>query len=129
MLARPLLLLVGFCGCTTEATTSPATSLLRLDATTRMISGQHYALEVGTHCGVGDLGLPADGAFWLTDEAADTAGDWMPPEWKTAIQPAAQLINLDVALSDERALLTATAGGRSVVYRRRTADDAMKPCA
>ena len=88
--------------------------------------GRPDQIEVGTHCGVGVLGLPVNGIFWIADTAQGER-DWMPSEWASSLGPGEQLISLNVALSDS-ATLTATAAGRSVVYRPVTEDDPLIEC-
>ena len=83
---------------------------------------QPFALEVGTHCGVGRLGLPVDGRTWVTDEGVGEF-DWMPDEWDAIVGPADAFITLDLVLSADRTVLTASANGRSVIYRPLSPDD------
>ena len=82
---------------------------------------------VGSHCGVGWLGLPVDGRFWITDEAKG-ARDWMPDEWAATQSIGANLITLTVELSTDRQQLTASLAGRSVVYRPVAASDPVVEC-
>ena len=89
---------------------------------------QPFALEVGTHCGVGRLGLLVDGRTWVTDEGVGEF-DWMPAEWEAIVGPADAFITLDLVLSADRTVLTASANGRSVVYRPFAPDDPEMLCA
>lgn len=95
----------------------------------RALPGVTYVLEVGTHCGVEWLGLPVNDVFWITDEADESASDWIPIEWSQTLSPGEQLIALEVVLSADGSHLTATKAGRSVVYRPNEATDPEKFCA
>jgi hypothetical protein len=89
---------------------------------------QPFVIEVGIHCGVGQLGLAVDGRPWVTDEGIGVF-DWMPDEWVAMVGPADALITLEVVLSADRNMLTATANGRSVTYRPLEPDDPPAICA
>jgi hypothetical protein len=69
-----------------------------------------------------------DGRAWITEEA-NGLRDWMPPEWTATQKVGANLITLSVLLSTDRAQLTASLAGRSVIYRPVTASDPEVLCA
>lgn len=89
--------------------------------------GEPYQIEVGTHCGVGYFALPVNGTFWITDSAGDERY-WMPSEWANSLGPGDDLLTVQVELSDHDTM-TATAEGRSVVYRPVTDSDPIRECA
>jgi hypothetical protein len=68
-----------------------------------------------------------NGVFWITD-TAEGERNWMPSEWADSLGPGEELITLEVVLSDD-GTLTASAEGRSVVYRPLSADDPEYLCA
>ena len=53
----------------------------------------------------------------------------MPQEWAATQSAGAGLITITVELSDDRAELTASLAGRSVVYRPQTPNDPAVECA
>ena len=99
-----------------------------LTAERSLPSGEPYRITINTHCGVGYFSLPVNDAFWIADEA-NLAYDWIPSEWANSLGPGDELITVEVLLSDDGTELTATAAGRSVVYRQITADDPVLECA
>lgn len=68
-----------------------------------------------------------NGIFWITD-AAEGDWNWMPSEWADSLDPGGELISLEVVLVDDETL-TASAEGRSVVYRPLSANDPEYLCA
>ena len=94
----------------------------------RLQPGTPLVIDVITHCGLGYLVPEIDGRLWLTDEAAGTF-EWGPPEWAAVIDRARELIELEIVLSEDRNILTATANGRSVIYRPLTPEDLQFRCA
>ena len=107
-----------------ESSTSPP----ELGHDIRLEAGVASLFEVGTHCGVGSLGLPIHDRFWISDEAAGMS-DWIPTEWADTLGPGEELITLEVALSPDEAVLTATVAGRPVAYRPVTSNDPVFECA
>lgn len=73
------------------------------------------------------LGMPVNGILWTTDTARGKR-NWMPSEWADSLGPGEELITLEVVVSDDETL-TASAVGRSVVYRPVSADDPEFLCA
>jgi hypothetical protein len=67
-----LMLGVVVASCASEVASRPTNGIVPVN--------RPFKFEVGSHCGVGRLGLPVDGRFWITDEANDEP-DWMPSEW------------------------------------------------
>ena len=110
-----------------SATTIGPSELPVVDPNSSVPIGRPYQIEVGTHCGVGVLGLTVNGIVWTTDTAKGER-NWMPTEWASSLGPGEELITLEVVLSD-RETLTASAEGRSVVYRPVSADDPEYLCA
>ena len=89
-----------------------------------------FRLEVGTHCGVAELGPLVNGIRWRTDEvAAGTGLDWIPPEWSAELGPGDQLLTVEVVLSADQTRLTASTHGRAVEYRPSRADEPAVLCA
>jgi hypothetical protein len=84
--------------------------------------------EPARGCGVGRLGLPVDGRTWVTEEGVGEF-DWMPEEWDAIVAPADAFVTLELVLSPDRTVLTASANGRSVIYRPLAPDDPEMPCA
>jgi hypothetical protein len=113
-------------GSLTTAIGAPSTSPV-VDPNSSVPIGQPYHIKVGTHCGVGMLGIPVNEVVWITDTAHGER-DWMPTEWASSLGPGEQLIGLEVVLSDD-ATLTATAVGRSVIYRPVHDGDPLMECA
>ena len=105
-----------------------STHLPELVSDDSLPAGEAYLFEVGTHCGVGYLGLPINDRFWISDEAAGMS-DWIPTEWADTLDPGEELITLEVELSTDEAVLTATAAGRPVAYRPVTSNDPVFECA
>lgn len=112
--------------CSSNATTQPQHPALPTNGS--VPAGRSFSFEVGSHCGVGWLGLPVDGRFWITDEAKNER-DWMPQEWAATQSAGAGLITITVELSDDREELTASLAGRSVVYRPQDPNDSAVECA
>lgn len=90
--------------------------------------GTPLVVDVITHCGFEYLVPEIDGRLWMTDEAAGTF-EWGPPEWVAVSDEVRELIELELVLSEDRNVLTATANGRSVVYRPVTPEDVQFRCA
>ncbi len=122
MLFGVAMLMVG------TAMVSCASKVASLPTNGSMPVDRPFTFEVGSHCGVGQLGLPVDGRFWITDEAQGEP-DWIPPEWAATQKVGANLIAVTVKLSTDRGHLTATLADRAVVYRPVTTSDAVVECA
>jgi hypothetical protein len=131
-------MLLGIAACGDDEPSSAAESLVTatsagpselpvVDPTSTVPIGQPHQIEIGTHCGVGVLGLPVNGIVWMTDTARGER-NWMPSEWASILGSGEELITLEVVLSDS-ATLTASANGVSVTYRPVTADDEVPDCA
>lgn len=75
--------------------------------------GESTVLSVGTHCGVGILGRLVNGYVWRTDEA--DGPDWVPREWYSGPVPPDPL-DIQVTLSQDGTILTASLNGREVTY-------------
>ena len=114
-------------GSLSSVTTAGPSELSVADHTSSVPLGQPQHIEVGTHCGVGVLGLSVNGIVWTTDSARGER-DWMPTEWASSLDAGEELITLEVVQSDDTTL-TATAEGVSVVYRPVSADDLVPECA
>ena len=110
MLFGVAMLMVG------TAMVSCASKVASLPTNGSMPVDRPFTFEVGSHCGVGQLGLPVDGRFWITDEAQGEP-DWIPPEWAATQKVGANLIAVTVKLSTDRGHLTATLADRAELWR------------
>lgn len=108
--------------------TSCASDVVSLPASGSVPVNRPFTFEVGSHCGVGQLGLPVDGRFWITDEAKGEP-DWIPPEWAGKQKVGANLLTMTITLSTDRGQLTATLADRGVLYRPVTTSDPVVECA
>ena len=117
---------VTVASCSSNAAKRSDSSVLPTNGS--MPAARPFTFEVGSHCGVGWLGLPIDGRFWIADEAKGVR-DWMPDEWAATQNIGANLITLTVELSADRQQLTASLAGRSVVYRPVATSDPVVECA
>lgn len=95
----------------------PAGSM-RLDVA--LSAGQSGTARVGTLCGVSHLQF--GGEDWVATEAPVGSADWIPDEWRS-ISGSTELIDIEIDVSEAGDAFVATAGERSVDYRRATADD------
>lgn len=126
LLGPALLLAISTPACSSAEHPDVAPPLLAPDDS---IGGDHpVRVQVGTHCGVGRLGLPVNGVFWITDEARG-APDWMPGEWESARPSGEELITLTIELSADQSKLTASFAGRSAEYRQIAQSDPVVDCA
>lgn len=76
-------------------------------------AGATSVLTVGTHCGVEILGRLVNGYVWRTDEADGL--DWVPREWYSGpVLP--DPIVIEITLSEDGTVLTASLNGREVTY-------------
>jgi hypothetical protein len=126
LLLAALIVGVAFSSCSSKPITESEHAALPTEGS--VPTGRPFSLEVGSHCGVGWLGLPVDGKFWITDEATNDL-DWMPEEWAATQPVGAGVITITVELSSDREVLTASLAGRSVAYRPSTANDPTVECA
>lgn len=122
------LLMVGvaIASCASDVASSSDPSVLPTNG--RVPVNRAFIFEVGSLCGVGRLGLPVDGRFWITDEAKGES-EWMPPEWAATQNAGANLITVTVKLLTDGGQLAATLAGRTVVYRPVSTSDPVVPCA
>ena len=121
-------LVLATCSNGQPQTTSDSTLQPDLVSDSRLPAGEAHLFEVGTHCGIGYLGLPINDRLWISDEAAGMA-DWIPTEWADTLGPGEELITLEVELSADENVLTATVADRPVTYRPVSNNDPVFECA
>ena len=107
-------------GANDQATSEPRVDVFSVGEP--LPTAETVLLEVGTHCGVEVIS--ASGSNWRTDEPGPVPNeDWIPVEWSEALAQRGGLLVLEVLLSEDQSILTASAGGRTVTYRPLTPEE------